>query len=95
MSQNDQTGNAPSRRSGDADIISDIGAMVERERALRAEISAGGAGEEGAREELLGIEVRLDQCWDLLRQRRARQEFGENPDDAQVRPADEVENYRS
>jgi hypothetical protein len=39
--------------------------------------------------------VRLDQCWDLLRQRRARAEFGLDPDTAQPRPADQVEQYRS
>jgi hypothetical protein len=39
------------------------------------------------------IKVALDQCWDLLRQRRAREEFGQNPDDAKVRPASVVERY--
>jgi hypothetical protein len=37
--------------------------------------------------------VELDQYWDLLRQRRARREFGENPGEAHVRPAKTVENY--
>ena len=40
------------------------------------------------------ITVELDQLWDLLRQRRALREFGKNPDDAEVRPAKTVENYR-
>jgi hypothetical protein len=39
------------------------------------------------------IQVELDQCWDLLRQRRALREFGESPDHARVRPKDVVENY--
>lgn len=39
------------------------------------------------------IQIELDQCWDLLRQRRARREFGQNPDDAHVRPASVVEKY--
>ncbi len=39
------------------------------------------------------IQVALDQCWDLLRQRRARREFGQDPDDAKVRPAAVVEGY--
>ena len=39
------------------------------------------------------IKVELDQCWDLLRQRRARREFGQDPDGAQVRPASVVEKY--
>ena len=40
------------------------------------------------------IKVELDQCWDLLRQRRALREFGEDPDRAKVRPASIVENYK-
>ena len=43
---------------------------------------------------LKAVEVALDQCWDLLRQRRARREAGENPDAASMRPPDEVEGYR-
>jgi hypothetical protein len=39
------------------------------------------------------IQVELDQCWDLLRQRRARREFGQDPDGAAVRPASVVERY--
>jgi len=42
---------------------------------------------------LKDISVELDQCWDLLRQRRALREFGEDPDKAKVRPAKVVENY--
>jgi hypothetical protein len=44
-------------------------------------------------ERLAAIEVELDRCWDLLRQRRARREFNENPDDASVRDAKTVEGY--
>ena len=44
-------------------------------------------------ERLTNIQVELDRCWDLLRQRRARREFGDNPDDAQVRPPEVVEKY--
>ena len=40
------------------------------------------------------IEVALDQCWDLLRQRRARRNAGQDPDDATLRPAPVVEDYR-
>ena len=42
---------------------------------------------------LKDIQVELDQCWDLLRQRRALREFGENPDQAHVRPPEVVEEY--
>ena len=44
--------------------------------------------------QLKAIEVQLDQCWDLLRQRQAKIHAGESPDDAQLRPASEVEGYR-
>ncbi len=44
--------------------------------------------------QLKAIEVQLDQCWDLLRQRQAKLHAGQSPDDAQVRPAGEVEGYR-
>ena len=46
-----------------------------------------------AQERLDKIKVELDQCWDLLRQRDARREFGEDPDAAKVRPASVVERY--
>lgn len=74
------------------EILDDIGALVEEERALRQR-TGGLLPEELAR--LAELEVRLDQCWDLLRQRRAKAEFGEDPDTAAVRPASEVESYRN
>jgi hypothetical protein len=48
---------------------------------------------ESDQQRLRSVEVELDRCWDLLRQRRAREEFGQDPDDAQVRDADTVERY--
>ena len=45
------------------------------------------------REKLASLKVELDQCWDLLRQRRALRESEKNPDEAKVRPANVVENY--
>src|ERR1700686_2246782 len=45
------------------------------------------------RKRLAELKVQLDQYWDLLRQRRALQEFGQNPDKAKKRPAKIVENY--
>jgi len=42
---------------------------------------------------LHSIQVELDQCWDFLRQRRALRDAGKNPDKAEVRPPDIVENY--
>jgi len=45
------------------------------------------------RQRLAQLKIELDQCWDLLRQRRALLEFGEDPDKAKVRSAKSVENY--
>ncbi|MET9799689.1 DUF2630 family protein [Streptomyces sp. NPDC006368] len=64
-------------------ILDHIGALVREERALR-DRSGGLTGDEQGR--LRSLEAQLDQCWDLLRQRRAKEEFGENPDTATVRP---------
>lgn len=44
---------------------------------------------------LRAVAAELDQCWDLLRQRRALRETGGNPDAAGVRPVEEVEGYLS
>ena len=46
------------------------------------------------RERLAKIKVELDQYWDLLRQRRALEEFGRDPAEAQIRTAGVVENYK-
>lgn len=48
---------------------------------------------ESDRERQRSVEIELDRCWDLLRQRRAKEEFGQDPDDAQARDADTVERY--
>lgn len=48
---------------------------------------------EADQDRLRSVEIELDRCWDLLRQRRAREEFGQDPDEAAVRDADTVERY--
>ncbi|TDC73788.1 DUF2630 family protein [Streptomyces hainanensis] len=78
----------------DKDILARVGELVAEERALR-ERSVGRGLQEGDQLRLSDVEARLDQCWDLLRQRRARLEFGEDPGGATVRPAWEVEGYES
>ncbi|MET8636498.1 DUF2630 family protein [Streptomyces sp. NPDC004096] len=75
-------------------ILSRITAMVDEERGLREAVSSGRIDSATEHERLAEIESALDQCWDLLRQRRAKSEFGENPDDARVRPASQVEGYQ-
>ncbi|MFE3513815.1 DUF2630 family protein [Streptomyces sp. NPDC059166] len=79
----------------DQDIFDDIDQLVTEERALRDRSTAnlGLTAEERSR--LREVEVRLDQCWDLLRRRRALGEYGEDPSKARVRPADQVEGYQS
>ena len=71
-------------------MLGHIHELVDEEKRLRA-AHRGLSGED--RQRLDAIERELDQCWDLLRQRRAREEFGENPDEVRERPASEVEGY--
>ncbi|MEU3273726.1 DUF2630 family protein [Saccharomonospora sp. NPDC006951] len=70
-----------------------IDELITEEHELRSRATGKGLTDED-RTRLREVEQRLDQCWDLLRQRRARAEFGENPSEATVRPASEVESYR-
>jgi predicted nuclease with TOPRIM domain len=79
----------------DVDIQQRIKGLIDEEHGLRARLSAGEISVEEENQRLRSLEVELDQCWDLLRQRRARREFGEDPDDAHVRDAGTVENYRA
>jgi len=78
----------------DKEILSHIDDLIATEHDLRAKIADGELSTAVERERLRSVEEALDQCWDLLRQRRARREFGENPEEAQVRPAAEVEGYQ-
>ncbi|MEU9363098.1 DUF2630 family protein [Streptomyces sp. NPDC051840] len=77
------------------DIFEDIDELVTEERALRARSTAELGMSPDERSRLREVEVRLDQCWDLLRRRRALREYGEDPSKARVRPADQVEGYQS
>jgi Protein of unknown function (DUF2630) len=72
----------------DEEILDRVHRLVEDEQDLRR--SGGPVDEDRMRQ----LEETLDQCWDLLRQRRAKREFGENPDDAAVRDARTVEGYQ-
>jgi Protein of unknown function (DUF2630) len=76
----------------DRQVMDRIGALVEEEHTL--ERQATGAGlDEAQQARLRELEVQLDQCWDLLRQRRARRNAGQDPDAASVRPGGTVEGY--
>lgn len=74
----------------DKSVLNHIERLVAEEKELyaRSEMS------DAQRGRLTTINVELDQCWDLLRQRRALREFGRDPDEAEVRPAKVVENYK-
>jgi Protein of unknown function (DUF2630) len=78
----------------DRDIMGRISGLIETEHELRTQLQRGELSSEQERDRLSSVEEALDQCWDLLRQRRAKREFGESPDIAAVRPASEVEGYQ-
>jgi hypothetical protein len=71
------------------EILGRISALVAEEHQLRG--STEHTDEQRAR--MSELEAHLDQCWDLLRQWRAKRQYGENPDEAEARPEQEVENY--
>ena len=73
----------------DEQVLGRIKQLVDEEHELLNEPSR----EPDSHGRLESIRVELDQCWDLLRQRRALREFGRDPDQAQVRPPGIVENY--
>ncbi|GAA3004844.1 DUF2630 family protein [Actinokineospora diospyrosa] len=78
----------------DTEILARVGALVDEEHRLRESAQRGDLAPERERARLAELEVALDQCWDLLRQRRARRDAGADPDRAGVRPPDEVEGYQ-
>ena len=77
----------------DARIHGSIEQLVAEEHE-RWEREANGTATDSDRQRLQDLKVSLDQCWDLLRQRRALREAGRDPDDAGVRPAETVEHYQ-
>jgi Protein of unknown function (DUF2630) len=81
------------RGMDDTEILAHIDDLIQTEHKLREQLAAGQLSSAQEREQLKAAEEALDQCWDLLRQRRARREFGENPNEAIARPVGEVEGY--
>ena len=80
----------------DETIAGRIERLVAEEHELRQREESDSHSEEALesdRERLRSVEVELDRCWDLLRQRRALRRAGEDPDDAQARDEDTVEGY--
>ena len=82
-------GNKPT----DSDALAHIRDLVAEEKALRAQLQHRDITESEEHQRLRAVEVELDQCWDLLRQRRALRETGGDPRQAAVRPPGQVEGY--
>ena len=77
----------------DSSVRSKIEQLVEEEQSLLA--AGEGAGPDPDKHQRLEeVKVELDRCWDLLRQRRAREEFGNDPDRVSERDAGTVEGYQ-
>jgi Protein of unknown function (DUF2630) len=78
----------------DLDLFHHINELSSEEERLYASAMDGSGLGEDERRRLDEIKVELDRCYDLLHQRQARAEFGLNPDDAELRPAETVERYQ-
>ncbi|MEA2197414.1 MAG: hypothetical protein QOC77_2858 [Thermoleophilaceae bacterium] len=76
----------------DSSIQDRIEKLVSEEHRLQSEAEGAGPNPE-RHERLQELKVELDRCWDLLRQRRAHEEFGQDPDEAEARDARVVEDY--
>jgi hypothetical protein len=76
----------------DEDVLSSINQLANEEHDLFQK-EARGEASDGDRERMKALEVSLDQCWDLLHQRRARRSAGMDPNQAEVRPESVVEGY--
>jgi hypothetical protein len=74
-------------------ILNHIDELVAEEHQLRTRHRGGEGLTDAERERMGELEVQLDQAWDLLRQRRAKAEYGNDPENATERPPGEVETY--
>jgi Protein of unknown function (DUF2630) len=77
----------------DKNTLAQINALVAEEKELRTKLQHGEITQSEEHERLRAVETQLDQCWDLLRQRRALRETGGDPRQATVRPGGQVEGY--
>ncbi|MHA7282557.1 DUF2630 family protein [Arthrobacter sp. TMS2-4] len=76
------------------DILQRIQTLVQEEHDLRDQPQGAEADQQDHATRLKQVEEELDQCWDLLRRRRAKADAGEDPADADARPVSQVEGYR-
>ena len=77
----------------DREVLGRISSLVEEEDTLH-ERATGGTLSDEEHHRIAEIDEALDQCWDLLRQRRALREAGRDPDEAHVRRSNVVEGYQ-
>jgi hypothetical protein len=77
----------------DSDILARIREMVDAEHELRRQMQENPDQISDGPQRLRDLEESLDQCWDLLRQRRAHREFEQDPDESEPRPRQQVERY--
>jgi hypothetical protein len=77
------------QRHSEQDVLAHVQTLVEEEHRLLGR----SARTDAEHDRLARVQVELDQCWDLLRQRRALRETGGDPDQAKVRPPEVVEKY--
>ena len=84
---------AEERNVSDSGILARVHHLIAEEKALRAGLVRHQMDETDDHRRLRSLETELDQCWDLLRQRRALRDAGGDPREATDRPADEVEGY--
>lgn len=79
--------------ASDQDILAQVNKLVAEEQQLREALQQREIDESEEHQRLRAVQIQLDQCWDLLRQRRALRDSGKDPREAEVRPANEVEGY--
>ena len=77
----------------DGQILQRIDALVAEEHDLRTRRMAGEVDSDTEHERLRTLEATLDQCWDLLRRRRAQRDAGGDPDSAEAADVNQVEGY--
>ena len=78
----------------DQDVIDQINQLAHEEHTLYEKASTDEGLNSKEHQRLKYLEVQLDQCWDLLRQRRARRHAGQDPDAAEARDEGVVEGYQ-
>lgn len=83
------------KKPADSETLAHIRELIAEEKALRVQLQNGDITTSEEHDRLHRMEVELDQCWDLLRQRRALRDTGGDPRGAEVRPPDQVEDYLS